>query len=51
MHTFIAIVAAIFVVGLAVLVVQAIMGPWAWLAYCFAAFFGLMAVMAKLNAV
>jgi len=51
MHTFIAVVAAAFVIGLAVYAVQALMGPWAWLAYVAAAFMAFMAGMAKLNEV
>lgn len=51
MHTFIAVVAAAFVIGLAVYAVQALMGPWAWIAYCVAGFFGFMTLMAKLNEV
>lgn len=51
MNGFIAVIAFALVGGLAVYVVHAAMGPWAWLGYCAAAFFGLMAGMARLNSV
>ena len=50
MHAFIAVIAGAFVAGLAVYAVHVIMGPLAWVGYCVAAFFLLMAGMAKVNA-
>ncbi len=50
MNAIVAII-ALAVVGLAAVAsVQYVFGQWAWVAYCVAGFFGLMALMAKVNA-
>lgn len=50
MNAVIAVISVLFMGLVAILGVQYVFGQWAWLAYCVAAFFGFMALMAKLNA-
>lgn len=50
MNAIVAVIAVAIVSLLAVLGVQYLFGQWAWVAYCVAAFFGFMGLMAKLNA-
>lgn len=50
MHALIAVVSWVIVLGLGVWGVEYIFGDFSWVVYCVGGFFGLMALMARVNA-